>query len=298
MIDFTEIHIKDKQLFDKYLVKFNTQASEFTFTNFFMWRALYKFRYAEIEGFLCVIASPENEEPYALTPIGNGDIEAFKRAVGALKGYFSAMGKETVFKKVPESELHRYSGLAEDVKGIFEDRDNSDYIYLTNDLINLKGKKFDGKRNHINRFKKEHVHEYQPLSAELAGECKRIMNDWCEARDCDCQRGGYCDKYANIEVLDNIESLGVKGALIKVDGRYEAFTIGELINADTAVIHIEKAKTSINGLFTFINQQFCEHEWEGTTYINREQDLGQEGLRKSKLSYNPVTLLKKFTIIL
>jgi len=132
----------------------------------------------------------------------------------------------------------------------------------------------------------------------LIDECSRIMTEWCRAKNCNCQDGDYCERYANMELLRNFRVLGCKGALIKVDGSFKAFTAGEMLNSDTAVIHIEKADTKIEGLYTLINQQFCEKEWKDAVYINREQDLGLEGMRKAKLSYNPVRMVDKYTVYL
>lgn len=291
---FSDISMGDKPLFDKYMAEYNPQSSEFTFTNFFMWRKLYRYRFAVIEGLLCVLAAPENDRPYALAPIGNRGAAAFKKAVEVLKAYFICRGWKPVFKKVPEEGLAHFERAG--MHAVEHDRDNSDYVYLAEELINLKGKKFDGKRNHINRFKREHSFEYVTLTDELVGECKRIMKEWCIARDCSCRNSSYCEKDANEEALDNFRELRLKGALIKVDGRFEAFTAGELLNPETAVVHIEKANPGINGLFTLINQQFCEREWSGAKYINREQDLGQEGLRKAKLSYHPVKMVNKYIV--
>jgi hypothetical protein len=122
------------------------------------------------------------------------------------------------------------------------------------------------------------------------------MDRWCAERDCDCIRGEYCEKYANLAVLDNFSELDCKGALIKVNNVYRAFTIGELLNKDTAVIHIEKADFKINGLYALINREFCARQWNETVYINREQDLGQEGLRKAKESYYPNHMSNKFVL--
>jgi hypothetical protein len=160
----------------------------------------------------------------------------------------------------------------------------------------LKGKKYDGKRNHINKFKKLYEYEYIPLKEEHLDECCRITEAWCSERSCDEHKGLYCEKLANFELIKNFRALGCKGALIKVNGRFEAFTIGEMLNSDTAVIHIEKANGSINGLYTYINQQFCLNQWHDAKYINREQDLGSEGLRKAKLSYKPVNFIDKYSI--
>ena len=122
------------------------------------------------------------------------------------------------------------------------------------------------------------------------------MEQWCKDRSCNSREEDYYERQANLELLYNFGNLGYKGALIRMDGVFEAFTAGEMLNDDTAVIHIEKAKNSVNGLYTIINQQFAEKEWSDTVYINREQDLGSEGLRKAKLSYQPVRLVDKYTV--
>ena len=97
-------------------------------------------------------------------------------------------------------------------------------------------------------------------------------------------------------VIKNMDCLGVKGGCIKTDGKMTAFTLGEQISRDTALIHIEKADSKTLGLYTIINREFVEHEWKDTLYINREEDLGIEGLRKSKLSYNPAFMVNKFLV--
>jgi hypothetical protein len=88
----------------------------------------------------------------------------------------------------------------------------------------------------------------------------------------------------------------MRGALLKVAGRFEAFTAGELLNPETAAIRIEKGNSDIHGIYTVINRDFCSHEWSGVKYINREEDIGLEGLRKSKLSYNPAFMIRKFLV--
>ena len=295
-MDFSEITLNSKYLFDHYIKKHKPKISELTFTNFFAWRYYYRFRYAVISDLLCVIAAPAKSRPFAMMPLGEVNGRNFEEAYEAISSYFAERGWELCFGRITRDELDYFRDRIQGEDSIVFDRDNSDYVYLTKDLVELKGKKYDGKRNHINRFRREHTYEYVPLECGLLDECVRIMEEWCRDRDCSCQEGDYCERYANLEILRHFRTLGCKGALIRVDGRFEAFTVGEMLNEDTAVIHIEKAKSSINGLYAFINQQFAQNEWSGTTYINREQDLGFEGMRKAKLSYHPVTLAEKFIV--
>lgn len=296
-MDFAEIKLGDKALFDEYLKKHDTRISELTFTNLFGWRNFYKFRYTVTGGLLCIISAPCRGEPFAMMPVGSTDREEISEAIGRLREYFRSRGWRFVFRKITTDELEHLKGFTRSESDVVHDRDNSDYVYLSSDLISLKGKKYDGKRNHINRFKREHTFEYVPLDCSLLDECVRIMDEWCRDKEITYREGDYCERLANLEMLHNFRTLGCKGALLRVDGKtYEAFTLGEMLNTDTAVIHVEKASTRFDGLYTIINQQFCEHEWQGATYINREQDLGKEGLRKAKLSYNPLKLIDKYTV--
>jgi uncharacterized protein len=295
-MDFFELTIKDKQLFDSYLKVHNPVISELTFTNLYMWRKLYNFKYTVLNGLLCIITDSGNEPPYALIPIGISDEDSFDKTVLSIKDYFNSKGWQTLFRKISTEELKLFknkTGYSEDIEF---DRNNSDYIYYTRDLITLGGKRFDGKRNHIKRFKREYSYEYIALTGELIDECHRIMTEWCAERKCRDHKNLFCEKIAVTELLNNYGKFPCKGALIKVDGRFEAFTIGERLNEDTAVIHVEKANSAKYGLYTFINQQFCENEWSDMEYINREQDMGVDGLRKSKLSYNPLRLVEKYTV--
>lgn len=317
-ISFKPIDISDKELFDSYLRQYRLLASELTFTNLFMWRRFYNFRYSITEGYLCIIAKPLCGEPYALFPIepqistsySNGkDLILknliLKNVILKLNEYFTGINKPLLFRKITSDELKILLDLVsagssdiffKSTPSYSLDRDNSDYLYLSSDLIKLEGKKYDGKRNHIRRFKQNTEFSYEPISSELIRECERIMSEWCAERNCTDHNELFCEREANMELLSNYEALGCKGALIRVNGRFEAFTVGEMLNTDTAVIHIEKAKSGINGLFTFINQQFCEHEWSDARYINREQDLGMEGLRRAKLSYHPVSIIDKYNV--
>ncbi|MCX7749241.1 MAG: phosphatidylglycerol lysyltransferase domain-containing protein [Clostridia bacterium] len=296
MFEFSDITLRDKVLFDRYLRGYNPRISEMTFTNLFMWRNAYNLRYSEIGGFLCIVSVPKEGEPFAFFPLGAGE-ENFLSILMRMKELFFKNGWKLIFKRVSEEQLQFFKGIVDFERDIFLDRDNSDYLYKAEDLIHLKGKKYDGKRNHINRFKKEYSFEYVELDTKLIDYCQEIMLDWCLHRGCDHHKALYCEKLANSELLNNYEKLRCKGALIKVEGKYAAFTIGEMLNRDTAVIHIEKANDKIQGLYTFINQKFCENVWNDAVYINREQDLGMEGLRRAKLSYHPVEIIHKYTVI-
>ncbi|HEY9062121.1 MAG TPA: phosphatidylglycerol lysyltransferase domain-containing protein [Pseudobacteroides sp.] len=296
-LDLKEITIKDRDYFKGFLDKNNSEISELTFTNLFMWRNFYKFRYAQIGNMLALISVPEKGIPFSFAPFGEFNKENFKEAILTVQRYFERNNWKMVFGRVPENLLAYFGEIFQNKAEITLDKNNSDYVYSAKELISLTGKKYDGKRNHIHKFKKLYGYKYERLSALHISECKRIMDEWCAQRSCEEHDASYCENKANKELLDNINELGCKGALISVDGRYEGFTIGEMLNKNTAVIHVEKANSNVKGLYTLINQQFCENEWDHAEYINREQDLGIEGIRKAKLSYHPVKMINKYTII-
>lgn len=298
MLQFSDISLNDRDIFNKYLSKERYEASEMNFTNFYMWRKLYNFRYAELHDHLCIVTVPLDGEPYAMLPIGSCEKPELEAILKELVEYFNSKGWTFKLKRVEESKLDKLRAVSNFELDFQIDRDNSDYLYTASSLISLKGKKYDGKRNHINKFKKNYSYEYKLIGANEIEDCGVILEKWCAEHICDEHSDFDCEKKANYEVLKNFEKLGVKGAIIYVDGEPEAFSVGEMLNDNTAVIHIEKANSTVNGLYTFINQQFCTNEWGNCEFINREQDLGIEGLRKAKLSYNPAALINKYTVTL
>jgi len=295
--NFREITIDDKNIFCNYLRDSDTKVSEMTFTNFFMWRNAYGFKFSQISVMLSVISVPSEGQPFAFAPIGKLNDDDFCSFVEQIRNYFKQNNWKLLFKRVPVGILEYFTRLFPNEVEVITNRDDSDYIYSANDLIGLKGKRFDGKRNHINKFKKLYEYSYEKIDLTHIDDCKKIMDEWCNQRRCDFHGHDYCENKANNELLDNYSLLNCQGAMIKVNGKYEAFTIGEMLNENTAVIHIEKANNKIDGLYTFINQQFCENEWGDVEFINREQDLGIEGIRKAKLSYHPVNIVDKYSIM-
>jgi hypothetical protein len=172
-----------------------------------------------------------------------------------------------------------------------------DTIFRSNDLIHLSGRKYHRKKNHLNNFLKNIQFEYRNLDMELV-ECFLDMQDhWCRLKECAEKPELLQEDYAIYQALIHFEELGFTGGAIQIDSRVEAFSLGERLNPNTAVIHVEKANPDITGLYGAINQVFCSRAWSGIEYINREQDMGIEGLRKAKKSYYPHHMINKYTVI-
>ena len=181
-----------------------------------------------------------------------------------------------------------------DIFQVEYDRDSADYVYEREKLAALSGKKLHGKRNHINRFKDNHQWSYEKLNDENQLEALAMLMEWkmqnCAPED--------LEKHEEICVSKNsliyYKELGLVGGILRADGKIVGLSLGEpAVNPDTFVVHIEKAFPDVQGAYPMINQQFVLHEMEGFTYVNREEDMGEEGLRKAKMSYRPAFMLEK-----
>lgn len=301
-MQWKELEIADMEIFDKAFTNINSQASEMSFRYMYMWRKNYNITFSIIKNFLCILSVSRMFPPFVFCPVPMGEFhgEDFKKTISELKAYFDSKGWKLIFCRVEERMLDMFKDNLDIKLTININEDSADYIYSTESLINLTGKKLSAKRNHINKFLREYGDfEYVELNSQHIDECTRIFNEWCEKQgSCECEIPEECEKWACSELLNNWDLFPyLKGALIKVNGKFEAFTIGEMVNDDTAVIHIEKGNTDIFGIYPLINREFVSRAFSNTRYINREEDMGKDGLRKAKMSYHPIKKLNKYIII-
>ena len=264
--------------------------SDYTFANFYIWRLIDGTMITEINGNICAYVTTYDKKRYFMMPIGTNKMEDTLRTCLSMTEKVVRLPEDFIRKYIPDG-------------GCFEvedDRDNYDYIYLTKDLIELRGKKYDGKRNHINHFLKTGTFEYETLRSDHVKECMELNDKWCaeKKKESEAFPNIECEGQVVNEVLNNYELLDITGGVIKVNGRIAAFSLGQRLNKDIAVIHIEKYDTEIRGLSQLINREFARHAWSDTQFIDREQDMGHLGLRKAKMSYHPVRMEKKFNISL
>ena len=289
--DFKPIEIQHKEIFKHFFLEDPPQTSELTFTNLFVWRHHYHPIWLQWEDCMLIIFKPEGALPFCLPPIGPGNK---KKAFDILCETLQQLTTDVKICRVSEEFVEKF--VDHDHYASFFDRDNSDYVYRTLDLIQLSGRKYHKKRNLLNRFIKNYTFEYRHLDMELV-ECLLDMQEkWCEIKECVDKPDLLAEDYAVYEALTHYEELDYRGGAIQINSRIEAFSIGEPLNTDTAVIHLEKANPEIPGLYGAINQLFCTNDWSDIEYINREQDLGIEGLRKAKESYNPHHMVNKYTL--
>ena len=259
-----------------------------------MWRTAYKIQWTVEGDFLCVKACWEGET-FFLYPFGpeQGVNEVLQKLMDHAEEQKFAFNLQGVEKYMVDT-------LEKIKPGFFQysaDRDNADYVYLSKDLIELKGRKYHTKKNHINSFKKTYSnYEYVALTAGMTDQCIAFMVEWCTERGCVKGDSVDCERKAIVEAMNNFTALGFQGAAIFIGDKMVGFTYGEVSNDDTVVIHVEKALLEFRGVYGVINQEFCAHNWQHMQYINREEDMGIEGLRKAKESYHPVKMIEKYIV--
>jgi len=179
------------------------------------------------------------------------------------------------------------------------DRDWFEYFYLSEDLIALRGTKYQAKRNHINKFKRTYRWEYLPITREIIPDCLKLYKRWCEEnRGCNSEESLAEECIATQNAFNNYEELGLIGGALRIDGEILAYSYGQPLTGDIFGVHAEKSLYEIDGGFTMINREFAEHNCAAFTYINREEDLGLESLRQAKMSYHPAFLLEKGEVAL
>jgi hypothetical protein len=288
---FRDVDLSFKTVVREMLLQHPLEASEYTFTNIFAFRLAYEFQLSRLMDNL--IIKRNRDRVSFFSPVGNSRMpETMKE----LFGYLGTLSDHARIERVPESFVKEYLAESRDFVA-HENRDNFDYLYDVRALIELKGRRFHDKKNHVNRFRAEHEYEYLALTPDLIEECIEFEHYWCEVRDCGKYPGLEKERCAILELLNNFESLDVKGGIIKTGGKIAALTVGEKLLPDTLVIHIEKAHPHIPGLYQVINQEFLMHEAGDCRYVNREQDLGIQGMRNAKMSYNPSGFVRKYTVV-
>jgi len=290
--DFKPLELGDRDFVHPHHWAYQPATSELTFTNLFIWRDHYRLSWCLADDCLVFLSdSPAN--PWFFPPVGSSPRAGLCRRL--LDWLREARGSSDPRLERVDPRLREEAAAAGGFRSE-ADRDHFDYVYQTADLVQLAGGHYQQKRNHLNSFQRSHSHTYKPLTPAHVTACLDVAQKWCEIRRCEEDLNLMEEWEAVKETLACFKDLGLTGGVIFVGDRLEAFTVGEKLNADTAVIHLEKANPEIRGLYTAINQAFLENAWQDTPWVNREQDLGEPGLRKAKLSYHPHHLEEKFTL--
>ena len=292
-MEFRPIELEMKELVERYTKPWHLQCSEYTFTNLYIWGKEAHLELAEEDGALFFFARYGQGKPFMFAPLSQDPSADYGTVLKKAVKEFEKRGEVPCFRAI-SGPIYEAFKRAEGYS-LEEDRDNADYVYSAESLCTLAGKKLHAKRNHINKFRAEYgdSFEYVPVTKDMLEECLAVYDEWILGKD-PTEPGALGERCAIERAISAMDVLRIKGGGIRIGGKLAAFTLGEEIDNEIAVIHIEKADSSVPGLYTIINQQFAQREFSHMQYINREEDMGIAGLRKAKLSYYPAFLIEKY----
>ncbi|KGN84452.1 DUF2156 domain-containing protein [Porphyromonas sp. COT-290 OH860] len=296
-IVFKPVSLEDKEIIQSFTLKGSSQICDLAFANLYGWSERYGTSWAILHDTLVISFQPlGRSHPAFLMPICDSP-QSFTQCLEALKILANEGGYPLVLMGVGPMCRQKLDALAPNAFHYISDEGSRDYIYLREKMSTLSGKSLQSKRNHINKFERLYPdYSYEPITRNNLEECLAIAEAWLEQSD---DHGGEQEEKRMIRrITQAFEPLGLLGGAIRVNGRIIAFSLGSPINENTFGVHVEKALVEYEGAFAMINREFARHIPEQYTYINREEDLGLEGLRKSKLSYKPEIIFPKDVALL
>lgn len=289
-IKFRRPELEDREIISSYFAKAPSRSCERTFANVYLWSRHYHVKYAVIEDAL-IFQDDEVDLAFAYPA---GEPQCVKNALEFLAKYSQERGYPLKLYNVTQENFAQLEAWYPGEFQVEYIRDAADYVYESEKLATLPGKKLHSKRNHINKFKTLYPNwSYESLSEANQEECFQMALKWRNQNGCDDDPEKNAEMCVTLNSLRLYKELGQTGGVLRIDDKIAAFAIGEPISEDTFVVHIEKAFPHIDGAYPMINQQFVLHECMDYKYVNREEDTGAEGLRKAKMSYRPAFMVEK-----
>ena len=285
-LQFEPISLDKQEDYLNMLTRCPQVASDYSFMNLWGWAEEYGLNWAWNDD--CVWIRQSRPEVLYWAPVGPWyDIDWSARLV-------AKPDESTIFIRIPDKLVEHWQTIFKDQATFAEERGHWDYVYSVSDLVDLKGNRFHKKKNLLNQFVKKYEFTYVSFEPQLIGQAMAMQQNWCTWRDCESSDVLSAENRAVFRVLENWEQLsGTMGGAVFVDGSMVAYTVAEALTPQSVVIHFEKGDTRFKGVYQAINQMFLAHCPRDFATVNREQDLNDEGLRKSKLSYNPSEFLRK-----
>lgn len=292
---FKSVELEDQEVLLPYYKELNSRSCDDCFSNLYLWKHMEPMEYQINDG-VCILKS---KTPKFFFRFPMGKEEKLAEALEAMAALSEAEGVPFDIRYVTKEQFDIIEKAAPGRYHFEPDRDHWDYVYETEKLISLSGRKYHGKKNHINKFLREYSDwSFEPITDSNVEECFQMGLKWRVENDCDQLFEKRIEMCVALNSLRLLKELHLTGGLLRVDGKVAAYTIGEKVNEDTFVVHIEKAMTEVEGAYTVINQQFAEHVMADIPYVNREDDTGDEGLREAKESYHPVMMVEKGEVTL
>ncbi len=296
--NFKPVLLEYKAMFESYTKDHGYIQSEASFANHFIWQHSWDIRMAAHTKAMFILMESDLYRPLLLMPFMKDPSDSILPHMLDSEEYMFGVYGCFYMKGATAEMVEKIKADCGDRYAFAYDSYNSEYVYNSDDLINLRGKKYHSKRNHVNTFLKRYEATVEDYTSANREECLELQRKWAAGRDDMTEREAR-EEYESIErALDYREELGLRACVVKIGGQVEAFSVGERIREDAAVIHIEKANRDFDGLYAYINREFAAGYWADCKYINREEDLGVPGIRKAKQSYHPAFMIDKYDVFL
>lgn len=297
-LEFRPVQAEDLEHMSPFFASRPNKTCDSVFLDCFLWSTYYNIQYTICDEKAVLFLLTIDGKQYTTMPVCRE--EDLRHYFDLLVGYFNQELKQPFRIYLADEAAVQFLKLDENRFDVTEQEDLKDYLYDGQALRTLAGKKLHKKKNHLNGFLREYEgrYEYRRLCCSDRYDVWNFLVKWREARGEEVEEQLEYEVQGIHEILKNCSSIHIRMGGVYIDGQLEAFTIGSY-NAfeNMAVIHIEKANPQFHGLYQFINQQFLVHEFPDVILVNREDDVGLEGLRKAKMSYNPVGFARKYKVI-
>ena len=292
MIKFQHLAFSQKDAYDRLLALNGQRGCEYNFVNLCLWG---RQRIAFHEGNIALFSQFARRSVYPF-PLSGGD----------LKPTLDAIIHDAATRDIPcrltglvQADCELLEQLYPGRFRIHNDRDSYDYVYDINALADLQGRAYQKKRNHINRFLQNYPnYTVEPITDDNTVEAVELLVRWYTGRElADPLADFHMEKAAIFKALRDRTALGIEGLLLRHNGQVLAMTMGSRLSADTFDIHFEKALDEADGAYPTINREFARYlraKYPDVAYLDREDDMGLEGLRKAKLSYYPHHMIEKY----
>ena len=296
MIDFHRISLEDKAAYEQILMEAPQRGCEYSFANKFLWG---RQEVAFLQGCIVYFSHVFGRSSYPY-PIGSGDKKA---VIGAILADAKARGIPVRITGITPADREELEGLFPGAFSFRIARDDWDYVYAIDTLADLRGKKMQKKRNHVNRFQAAHP-DYQvlPLNCRTLGAAQHMVNDWYQKRHQTDPQGDYfLENLALVRAFRHFDALTMEGIVLMEGNAILAVTMGSRLSSNTFDIHFEKAREDVEGAYNAVNCEFARYlrlKYPDVQFLNREDDMGIEGLRKAKLSYHPDHMVEKYVAYL
>ncbi len=302
------ITVEDRSFLEEYLNGYDYKTSGLSFSALYMWRDINRFSWMQAGDYLLLAGISHLEledgiiEPFLFPPLtktGAYDPQGVREALEEAKQIFEEKGHPFSIRLLPFHMIDIIESACPGKMKFIEDRPNYDYVYRRQDLVELKGRDYHAKKNHLNYFHKNYQYEYVPLTSAMADDAMRFIDEFNQRKEVPEHEMQMLkmEEQAMEDVFRNLEKVGYTAGAILIDGKIEALTIGGTLNKNTITVHVEKANVNFRGLYQAINNEFCINVPPFVKYINREEDMGIPNLRKAKLSYKPVKMVEKYIAV-